>query len=240
MRQIQFMIAILILLFSINIYGQKDSVVKHQNNAAIESHIHSKDTIYFKQIPTIYAPNNNLDLKMWLPTFTALIVLFISNLVTLYKIRRDTTEAIKKDIITTKIKIERERLEKFYDPIYTTLKSNSSIFNSYGPHTFPQDSGILETEAAQVWRKLVENVIIPNNQKIENVIQQFSHLKDNEDNLELYLQYLVHSESYRHFIINPNTLHKAFKYPSSFVGNVEHFRNVIIERLKTTELKLTS
>ena len=228
----------LLLILYINSYGQKDTLIKSKLSSQINSRKECTDTLFIKQIDTSTKLNNDFDLKVWLPTFTALIILLITNLVTLYKIRKDTSEAIKKDIITTKIKIEREKLEKFYDPIFTTLKSNSSIFKAYGPSTFPRDSGVLETEASQVWQKLVENVIIPNNQKIENVIQQFSHLKNTADNIDMYLEYLVHLESFRHFISNPNTIHKAFKYPTNFITNVETNRNIIITTLQETEKKL--
>lgn len=228
----------LLLILSINSYGQKDTLIKPKLLRQISNIKECPDTILIKQIDTNIKSNDDFDLKVWLPTFTALIILLITNLVTLYKIRKDTSEAIKKDIITTKIKIERERLEKFYDPIFTTLKSNASIFNAYGPSTFPRDGGVLETEASQVWQKLVENVIIPNNQKIENVIQQFSHLKNTSDNIDMYLEYLVHLESFRHFISNPNTIHKSFKYPTNFITNVETNRNIIITTLQETEKKL--
>ena len=240
MRQTLLKISLL-LLISVNIHGQKDSLSISKSNISTISKPNKQlpDTLFIKQLDnTNYQSENNFDLKVWLPTFTALIVLLITNLVTLYKIRKDTSESIKKDIITTKIKIERERLEKFYDPIFTTLKSNASIFNAYGPSSFPRDSGVLETEASQVWQQLVENVIIPNNQKIENVIQQFSHLKNETDNMDFYLEYLVHLESYRHFVKTPNTIHKAFKYPSHFINNVELNRNEIINRLQETEKKL--
>jgi hypothetical protein len=240
MRQTLLYITFL-LFISINIYGQKDTLQKKDSSLVTVSQENKQlpDTLYLKQLESISNKNENqFDLKVWLPTFTALIVLLITNLVTLYKIRKDTSESIKKDIITTKIKIERERLEKFYDPIFTTLKSNASIFNAYGPSTFPKDGGVLETEASQIWKQLVENVIIPNNQKIENVIQQFSHLKNETDNIDFYLEYLVHLESYEHFVKTPNTIHKAFKYPSNFINNVETNRNDIITRLHETEKKL--
>lgn len=230
-----------LLFISINIYGQKDTLPKKNSSLATVSQENKQlpDTLYIKHLEGISNKNENqFDLKVWLPTFTALIVLLITNLVTLYKIRKDTSESIKKEIITTKIKIERERLEKFYDPIFTTLKSNASIFNAYGPSTFPKDGGVLETEASQIWKQIVENVIIPNNQKIENVIQQFSHLKNETDNMDFYLEYLVHLESYEHFVKTPNTIHKAFKYPSNFINNVETNRNEIITRLHETEKKL--
>lgn len=240
MRQPLFKITLL-LLISVNIYGQKDSLSIAKSNiiTITKNDKQFTDTLFIKQLDnTNYQTKKNYEVKVWLPTFTSLIVLFITNLVTLYKIRKDTSESIKKDIITSKIKIERERLEKFYDPIFTTLKSNASIFNAYGPNSFPRDSGVLETEASQVWQQVVENVIIPNNQKIENVIQQFSHLKNEKDNIDFYLEYLVHLESYRHFIKTPNPIHKAFRYPSHFINNVELNRNEIINRLQETEKKL--
>ncbi len=240
MRETLFKI-LLLLFVSTNLYGHNDSLSKKTSIVTIVSkeNYQLSDKLSNKQIESdLKKAENQFDYKIWLPTFTALIVLLITNLVTLYKIRKDTSESIKKDIITTKIKIERERLEKFYDPIFTTLKSNESIFNAYGPSTFPNDSGVLETEASQVWKQLVENVILPNNQKIKIVIQQFSHLKNENDNMDFYLEYLVHLESYQHFVKSPNTIHKAFKYPSHFINNVEINRNEIIKRLQETEKKL--
>lgn len=227
------------LSLSIKIYGQNNNIIIDKKDTIVTNSSVLKDTIYFKQIENFSKAQNSFDLKLWLPTFTSLLVLLITNLITLYKIRKDTIEAIKKDVIITKIKIERERLEKFYDPIYTALLSNSSIFDAYGPQSFPKDSGVLETEASQVWQLLVENVIIPNNQKIGNVIQQFSHLKNNSDNLNSYLKYLVHLESFEHFVKYPNTIHKAFKYPTSFISTVEANRNQIINGLIETEKKLS-
>ena len=230
-----------IFYLSVLAYGQKDSL---SNNVlkkidTSKQKIQLNDTIFFKQIDEIQNANhNNFDLKLWLPTLTELLVLIITNLVTLYKIKKDTTESIKKDIIISKIKIQREKLEKFYDPIFTTLKTNESIFNAYGPSSFPRDGGVLETEASVVWKQIIENVILPNNKKIESVIQQFSHLKNENDNIDLYLDFLVHIESYDHFIKTPNTLHKAFKYPSGFIENVIKNRNEIIENLRKIENKL--
>jgi len=198
----------------------------------------TNDTLFLKTIEPKTQNDSGFEWKVWLPTFTALIVLLVTNLVTLYKIRKDTKESIKKEIIISKIKIEREKLEKFYDPIFTTLKSNSSIFNSYGPQTFPKDNGVLETEASEVWKQLIQNVIIPNNKKICDTIQQFSHLIDTKDSISKYLEYSVHAESFEHFIKFPNTLHKSFKYPTDFMTNVESNRNRVLTNLQSTENKL--
>jgi hypothetical protein len=219
-------------------FGQADSLDKHKIDTLQIQTKFSTDTLFFKSVEGKMQDNSGFDWKIWLPSFTALIVLLVTNLVTLYKIRKDTEESIKKEIIISKIKIERERLEKFYDPIFTTLKSNSSIFNSYGPQTFPKDNGVLETEASEVWKKLVKNVIIPNNKKICDTIQQFSHLIDSEDSITNYLEYSVHANSFEHFVDFPNALHKAFKYPNNFITNVEVARKKVLNGLKTTETKL--
>lgn len=219
-------------------YGQVDSFKNHKIDTLQIQTKFSNDTLFLKPVETKVQNDSGFDWKVWLPTFTALIILLVTNLVTLYKIRKDTKEAIKKEIIISKVKIERERLEKFYDPIFTTLKSNSSIFNSYGPQTFPKDGGVLETEASEVWKQLVQNVIIPNNKKIRDTIQQFSHLISPNDNIAKYLDYSVHAESFEHFIKFPNTLHKSFKYPTDFISNVEASRNAVLNNLQATENKL--
>jgi hypothetical protein len=231
-------ITFLFFLSTFHSFGQSDSIKKVKADTILIKSTIINDTLFLKQLEQTSHDNGGFEWKIWLPTFTALLVLLVTNLVTLYKIRKDTKESIKKEIIISKIKIERERLEKFYDPIFTTLKSNSAIFNSYGPQTFPKDNGVLETEASEVWKQLVENVIIPNNKKICDTIQQFSHLIDTSDSIDKYLDYSVHSESFEHFINFPNALHKAFKYPTDFVANVETIRTKVLQDLKLTENKL--
>lgn len=239
MRSLQ-LIIILLLFVANDTLSQTDSIQKlHDSTHKIQIKT-INDTVFLKPTSATYSVIDRFDWKLWLPSITALLVLLISNIVTLYKINRDTKEAVKKEIIISKVKIERERLEKFYDPIYTTLMSNSAIFNSYGPKTFPQDSGSLETEASFVWKQLVENVIIPNNKKICTTIQQFSHLINSNDKIDHYLEYLVHAESYEHFIKFPNSLHKAFKFPSKFICNIENYRNITVDNLKSIEQKLIS
>jgi len=199
-----------------------------------------KDTLVIRPVYQTQENKTEFDLIVWLPAFTAMFVLFVTNLITLYKIQRDTKEAIRKDIILTKIKIERDRLEKFYDPIFTTLRSNEVTFNAYGPNSFPKDSGPLETEASMVWRQIVENVILPNNKKICDIIHQYSHLIDSKDSINSYLDFAIHAESYEHFIKFPNTLHKGFKYPNNFIDKVEEVRSRVVSDLRVTEHNLTA
>lgn len=228
-----------ILLLCSLCYGQDSTKRKKQvkDTIYLKSDL-GKDTIFFKQKEQLAVDKSNDNLKTWLPTATALIVLLVTNLVVLYKIRRDSKESIKKEIIVSRVKIDRERLEKFYDPIYTTLKTNSDIFNSFGPHTFPRDSGHLENEAANVWKLVIRNVIIPNNRKVCDTIKSFSHLINKDDKIDTYVDFIKHAESFEHFINYPNTIHKAFKYPVNIISHVESMRNLQLAQLSATENQL--
>lgn len=186
---------------------------------------------------TTFNQNNNF-LKTWIPSITTLVVLLVSNLVVLYKIKKDTKEAIKKEIIITKIRISRECLEKFYDPIYTTLQTNNTIFSKFGPDSFPTDDGYLENEAASIWDEIVKNVILPNNRKICETIRIYSHLILIEDKIDNYINFIVHAESYEHFINFPNSLHKANKFPTNFIASVKEMRGIQLANLIRIENNL--
>lgn len=230
-----------ILLFFATVFclhGQVKNLTPTKRDTVYLQSYPVRDTLIIRPVYQTQEDNSGFDLKIWIPSFTALFVLLVTNLVTLYKIQHDAKESLRKDIILTKLKIERERLEKFYDPIFTTLISNAATFKAYGPDSFPKDSGLLETEASMVWRQIVENVIIPNNKKICDIIHQYSHLMEPKDSINHYLEFTIHAESYGHFIKFPNTLHKSFKYPANFMGQVETIRNDVLSDLRATEIKL--
>lgn len=176
-------------------------------------------------------------LKIWIPAGVSLFVLMVTNFVTLWKIKKETSESLKKELVLTKISHEKEKLEKFYDPIYAILSTNSEIFNSFGPRSFPEEE-YSRNEAATIWNKMVKNIILPNNRKIGKIISNYSHLIDYKDDLSLYLEYLKHLESYKHFVKYPNALHKQHKYPLGFLDNVAKYRKDILENLLEIEKKL--
>lgn len=215
---------------------EKDSSFKKNISA---THKTKNDTLYIKalEISNESELASNDFLKNWIPSIVSLIVLMVTNFVLIYKIRLDTRAAIKKDLVLSKIKLDRERLEKFYDPIYTTLKSNADMFISFGHKSFAEDDH-LRIEAADVWNLMVRNVIIPNNKKITNTITSFSHLIIPQDNLDNYLNFLKHAESYEHFILFPNTIHKNFKYPIDLITNVERNRTFLVSQIDKQEHKL--
>lgn len=248
-------ILFIIILFTIPCLGQKASNsvgtfdIKLKNESPIQIHI-DDSTLFTNDINLdtviVKVVDSNLNKKIkeeeswfskYLPSLIALFVLFVTNLVVLIKIRLDSKESIKREITLTSIKLDKERLELFYNPIFTTLSTNEDIFNSFGPRTFPEDDN-LRNEASIIWQKMVKEIILPNNKLIIDTITAKSHLIDKEDDLGRYLQFLKHAQSYSQFIENPNSLHKNFKYDPIFRDKVKKYRDSIISKLNTLENKL--
>lgn len=194
------------------------------------------DTIYVKNVENYNYSESKNDgfVKAFLPSIIALFVLFVTNLVVLVKIRIESKETLKREITIASIKFDNTRLEDFYDPIFTTLSTNEGIFESFGPRSFP-DNDDLRNEASIIWNKMVENIILPNNQFISEIITKKSHLINETDQLEKYLDFLKHAKSYEHFIKYPNSIHKGFKYNPDFKESVSTNRQVLVDRIN--ELK---
>jgi hypothetical protein len=166
-----------------------------------------------------------------------LFILFVTNIVTLYKIRAESKAAIKNELSMNIINIKKQQLSQFYDPIIALLNTNSEIFSSFGPHTFPEDPYLGE-EALHIWDILVDKVILPNNTEIVTIIKKSSHLMSEEDNFELYLNFMKHALSYEAFRDTPNQLHANFSYPKDFYPNVKKYRNNVLDELRKFETKI--
>lgn len=217
-------IKILIIFISLQftLYAQSADSITKDTTSILQNKVENKE----KSLNTI---NDNI--KAWLP----LITLIISSVIIFYKIDRDTKEGIKKEIAIAKIKLERDRLEKFYDPILTLLKANSAIFNAYGPKSVTKDNEYEVKEASDIWEGIVHNVTIPNNTKICDKITDFSHLIIEDDSIDPYLNYLIHAQSFKHFKNSPNSIHKAFKYPTDITAHVNKNRNNLLSKLSSIE-----
>ena len=182
-------------------------------------------------------PNQSLEYwKAYGPPIAALVVVFISNLALLLKIRLDSKAAIKKELSLSFINLTKERLTNFYDPLVVLLKINRDIFDSLGPKSFSEDHN-LRNEAAEVWRQLINDVILPTNKRICEVILQYSHLIDETDDLEIYTQFIKHAKSYEVFRNTPNEIHKKFPYPPGFLEKVSVIRSSVKGQLDNLELE---
>jgi len=225
-----------LLLFFPFTYGK-------ENQPVIKKEI-KNDTIIIKLEQPQAVENNkaiekyaNLTLEEWKTfavIFIPLFVLFITNLVTLEKIRKETKESIRKELIITLIKNKKEQLEKYYDPLIAYLSVNESIFNSFGPKSFPADE-IKKEVAANLWLEMRESIIVENNSKITEIIKSYSHLISSNDDLNIYLNFIKHSTSYQHFIKNPSEIHAEFPYPTTILKSTIERREEIISEIQSIE-----
>ena len=69
------------------------------------------------------------ELRVVVAVVIPLLILLISNIVVLIKIRLDSNESIRKELTLVAIGSLKERLEKFYNPLVALLDVNTRIFN---------------------------------------------------------------------------------------------------------------
>lgn len=231
-------ILFLLLFFSFSFGKENPPIIKKEVR---------NDTIVIKLEQSKVVENNKtvekyigLTLEEWRTfavIFIPLFVLFITNLVTLGKIRKETKESIRKELIITLIKNKKEQLEKYYDPIIAYLSINESIFNSFGPKSFPSDD-IKKEVAANLWLGMRESIIVENNSKITEIIKSYSHLISSSDDINIYLNFIKHSTSYEHFIKNPSERHSEFPYPGNILESTIKRRTEIIFEIESIENNL--
>ncbi|MFZ2640093.1 MAG: hypothetical protein WA117_03820 [Verrucomicrobiia bacterium] len=160
---------------------------------------------------------------------TALLVALISNIVLWLKIRADLKTGIKKELTLRSIHALEEKLGSFYDPLLALLRLNRTIFDSLGPPTFPEDIHA-RTDAARAWNTAADDIVVPNNSKICDLLLNKSHLLSMECSTAA-AEFLRHAHSYKIFRQQGNIVHRSFPFPSSFERLVEHERNVLLNEL---------
>jgi hypothetical protein len=225
-----------ILMYVSFSFGKEKSTIitKQIKNDTIVIKIEQPKIVENTKDPEKYMGYNLEEWKTFSVFFIPLFVLFITNLVTLGKIRKETKESIRKELILTLIKNKKEQLEKYYDPIIAYLSINESIFNSFGPKSFPDDD-IKKEVSANLWLGMRESIIVENNSKISEIIKSFSHLISSNDDLNIYLNFIKHTTSYEHFIKNPSERHSEFPYPSKILETTIKRREEIIDEIHSIE-----
>lgn len=125
------------------------------------------------------------------------------------------------------------QLSEFYDPIFSLLSVNRRIFRKIGPSSETRYNRVFpEEETAEVWNKLVQQVITPNNIKICEIIQTKLHLLALGDSVEPYMEFITHAYAYQVFREKPYEAYKLFQFPQYFFDHVETQRNVLRQRLE--------
>ncbi|HLO17760.1 MAG TPA: hypothetical protein VK206_23220 [Anaerolineales bacterium] len=125
------------------------------------------------------------------------------------------------------------QLSEFYDPIFSLLSVNKRIFERIGPNSQARwDRTFPEEETAEVWNKLVERVITPNNLRVCEIIQTKLHLLSPDDTIEPYMEFITHAYAYQVFREKPYESYTLFQFPRTFFDHVENKRNVLRQRIE--------
>lgn len=128
-----------------------------------------------------------------------------------------------------------KQLTEFYDPIYALLSANAVIFERIGPTSEARRSGQFnDEETALVWQKLSDEVIVPNNSRVSEIIQSNLHFVTREDDEAGYIEFLAHSSAYKAFRQQTYQAYKLFEYPRALLGKIDTQRSALKARLERT------
>lgn len=75
------------------------------------------------------------ELKIIVPAAVSILILIVTNIITLLKIRMVSRESLKSQLTVDLIQAKKEQLERFYDPIFALINTNSAVLNAFGPST---------------------------------------------------------------------------------------------------------
>jgi hypothetical protein len=151
----------------------------------------------------------------------AALVSFASLLISIWSTRAQARLASRLTDWTNVSKEGREyklkQLTSFYDPIYTLLSANKSIFERIGPTSATRkEEKFNDLETAEVWAKLSAEVIVPNNTKVCEIIEANLHFISDADNEALYLEFVTHAHAYKVFKQGAYEAYRLFPFPKDF------------------------
>jgi len=171
---------------------------------------------------------------------SAIIAAIVAAISLVVSVRTEKERIHLESRLSLVIGIEQEKrnllysqLSEFYDPIFSLLSVNRRIFERIGPNSQARwDRTFPEQETAEVWNKLVERVITPNNLQICEIIQTKLHLLSPDDTIEPYMEFITHAYAYQVFREKPYETYTLFQFPRTFFDHVESKRNILRQRIE--------
>lgn len=176
---------------------------------------------------------------------TALLSAFVSFVSLGFSSKSQAKLAQLQSNLSTKEKITDEersllykQLSEFYDPILVLLEVNKDIFLRLGPKSsIRHDIEILPEEVHEIWIKLLNDVILPNNEKICDILTTNLHLISAGDNIEHYIKFVTHAYVYRVFREKPTAAYKFFQFPKGLEEHVRRQRNDLYKQLEGIKMR---
>ena len=168
-------------------------------------------------------------------TFFALISLLFS-----IKAQRDNLQLESRlktmhEVGQEKRQFLNQQLSEFYNPIFTLLSVNRKIYERVGPGSQARDNASYSTEDIKnIWRELRQTVVIPNNLRICEIIENKLQLLSDEDVAAPYLEFTVHAHAFKALKSLGGEQYELFPIPEDFSNHVFRHRERIEQILEAT------
>lgn len=160
------------------------------------------------------------------PLIGSVIFSTVTSCITIIVVYLQSSRSFKMLMRQRRLDFLNSSLNDFYNPLLALIEINEEIMKKTGPPSFP--SGEIERDAAAlVWRE-TKLKILKNNSKIENILQDKSHLLGGSDSLGNYKELLIHVAMYETFQNIKTDLYFHFQFPSGIKKHVEGNRNKIL------------
>ena len=211
-RTIEYFVVIMILLYYFSAFGQQ--------LLRFEFHLAQSQT------------QNPWYQNGYWPLVGAIAILVVTNSVSLYEVILSSRRNYRNDVKLKNIDLLSEKLNSFYNPLYSLLSANQSLFMVFGPRSFPEDR-IRREAAAKIWAEIRGNVILPNNDRILGILEDQSHLLHDRDEIWNYVELINHLHSYKIFCEITTEIHNSFKFPEYIVAHVEAARSEVLNSLNS-------
>lgn len=169
------------------------------------------------------------------PLVGAILILVITNSVSLYEVILSSKRSYQNDIRLKNIDLLSDKLNSFYNPLYSLLFANQSLFLAFEPRKFPKDH-IRREAASKVWGEIRKSVILPNNDRVLGILEEKSHLLHEEDKIQNYAELVNHLHSYKVFCEITTEVHNKFPFPEYIVEHVARMRDRLLEELNSIKV----
>jgi hypothetical protein len=116
--------------------------------------------------------------------------------------------------------LKYKSFEKICQVIYPILKDNEYVFKTVGPNSGADVQEELRTDFT-MWYKYRSETIIPNNQKIKDILNANTSIYDRETEA-LVNQMTLHIDAFEEHIRNEDFDYSAYQFPIEFKNLVEN------------------
>lgn len=158
----------------------------------------------------------NLGIEFYFLLFGQLItiiVVFVSN----YLERRRAVFNLQSEVkIKNRVEHLERQLSEFYGPVYILLLINYSLVKLRFDPDVDEYTNLIPEE---VWQDLRDNVLVPNNSAIVEIIKSKIHLIESPEIQDCIQQFVVHAEVWKRAIdrqMSRDEYLARFKFPSEF------------------------